>query len=354
MFNILFWICEFFFLIFLAAVFSCEETAITAISEIECRKVKKSKRRRDKIIANMIDKKEKIVSSTLIATNFLHMLISSLMTVFTVEMIGASYLPLTTGILTIFIIIFAEILPKTLATHSSLAIIKATHFFLYISYIITFPFVMVFSFVSRFLLFILHFFATKPVHNYKMNERQLEELIDISREDGILASVEERLLKKAVLLKKIRVQDIATPISKMVYIMEDVSYHEMLATFEKSRFSRLPVLKPFVRDIQLKNEKSCIQARKSDFLGLIHYKDVLFSSLLEKNNKYNFEYNGKNSIHRIVKTPIFISSKEDILSILTMMNEEKRNMAFILDSTDSVIGLLTMDDIFSLICGKSS
>ena len=131
--NVVFLLLEFILLLFLAAFFSCEETAITAISEIEYRRIKKNERKREKMIANLIEKREQIVSTTLIATNFFNMLISSIVTIFTVDTIGAFYLPITTSITTIFIIIFAEILPKTLATHSPLAIIKATYFFLYLS-----------------------------------------------------------------------------------------------------------------------------------------------------------------------------------------------------------------------------
>ena len=342
---VLFLVAEFLILLFLAGFFSCEETAITAISDIEYRRIKKSEKRREKMIASLIEKKEKIVSSTLIATNFLNMLISSIVTVFTVEIVGSIYLPITTGITTIFIIIFAEILPKTLATHSPLAVIKATHFLLYISYIISSPFVLFFSFFSRFTLFILHLFTKNKGELDGMNEKKMDELIDISKEDGILASVEETLLKKAVLLKKITANEIATPISKMVCIKEDVSYNEIVSTFEKSHFSRLPVLA--INAPHMYSEKEN-QIDKNSFLGLIHYKDVLFALASKQFSEKNFE------VKHIIKSPIFISNTLDVLSILTLMNEKKRNMIFIIDNEDRVSGLLTMDNIFSLLCGKSS
>ena len=344
--DILFLVAEFLILLFLAAFFSCEETAITAISEIDYRRIKKSSRRREKMISSLIEKKEKIVTSTLIATNFLNMLLSSIVTVFTVEVVGSSFLPLTTGITTIFIIIFAEILPKTLATHSPLTIIKATHFCLYISYIISLPFVLFFSVFSRILLFILHLFKKNKVETEGISEKKMNELIDISKEDGILASVEETLLKKAVVLKKIKAIDIATHLSKMVYVRENFSYDKIMATFEKSRFSRLPLLANDTYDVCNKNAMSI--TKKQSFLGLIHYKDVMFSLASSSFSSHNF--NAK----AILKTPIFISHTLDALSILTLMNEEKRNMAFVLDDEENVIGLLTMDDIFSLLCGKSS
>ena len=91
-----------------------------------------------------------------------------------------------------------------------------------------------------------------------ISEKKMNELIDISKEDGILASVEETLLKKAVVLKKIKAKEIAIPITNMVYIREDFSYDEIILTFEKSRFSRLPVLLSDAPNMSTKNEISKI------------------------------------------------------------------------------------------------
>ena len=112
--NIVFLFFEFFLLVFLAGFASAEETAITAITDTQYIKTKKGKNKKDRRTTFLIEKKEKIVFCTLIATNFFNMLLSSIVTVFTIEVIGILYLPLTTSITAIFIIIFAEIIPKTI------------------------------------------------------------------------------------------------------------------------------------------------------------------------------------------------------------------------------------------------
>ena len=146
-------IVELIILLFLAGFFSCTETAITAITYTEYSKIKKVPKRKERRITYLIDKKDKIVSTTLIATNFINMLISSIVTVFTIETVGVVYLPLTTIIATIFIIIFAEIIPKTLATHYSMAIIKKSSFFLMLCYTVSYPIVLFFSYLSKFVVF---------------------------------------------------------------------------------------------------------------------------------------------------------------------------------------------------------
>ena len=314
---------EFLILLFLAGFFSCTETAKTAITEAEYNKIKKGKGKKEKRIAYLIGKKEAIVSTTLIATNFINILLSSIVTVFTVEKIGAVYLPLTTVVTTISIIIFAEIIPKTLATHYAMKIIKKSSVFLLFCYFINYPIVIIFSYFSKMVVSFIGFFNKESKH--KMTEYELKEIFNISREDGALVNLEHTLLKKAVHLKKLKIKNIMTKAHNIISIKEDSSFMHMVKTFRESNFSRLPVTS--------KDGKM--------FLGLIHYKDVLFN------------FKDIPSIKSLIKSAIFIPESSSVFSIIKVMNKEKRNMVFIIDEGGDVLGLLTMDDVLSVICGKS-
>ena len=315
-------IVELIILLFLAGFFSCTETAITAITYTEYSKIKKIPKRKERRITYLIDKKDKIVSTTLIATNFINMLISSIVTVFTIETVGVVYLPLTTIIATIFIIIFAEIIPKTLATHYSMAIIKKSSFFLMLCYTVSYPIVLFFSYLSKFVVFFISLFNRDA--KQKMTEDELKELINISKEDGALLNLEHTLLKKAIHLKSLKIKNIMTKMNKIISIREDASFMDIVKGFRESNFSRLPIVS--------KDGKT--------FLGLIHYKDVLFN------------FKNKSSIKTLIKSAIFIPESSDVFSIIKVMNKEKRNMVFIIDDEGDVLGLLTMDDILAVICGK--
>ncbi|MGP1439665.1 MAG: hemolysin family protein [Treponema sp.] len=315
-------VLEFLILVFLAGFFSCTETAITAITEAEYNKIKKVKREKEKRITYLIDKKEKIISTTLIATNFINILTSSIITVFTIKTLGATYLPLTTVITTISIIIFAEIIPKTLATHYAMNIIKKTSWLLYICYFLNYPIVLVFSYLSKIIVSFIRMFHKEVKH--KMTEDELKEIFNISREDGALVNLEHTLLKKAVHLKKIKSKNIMTKINKIVSIKEDASFMDAVRVFRESNFSRLPVTS--------KDGKT--------FLGLIHYKDVLFN------------FNNAPSIKTLIKSAIFIPESLTVFSIINVMNKEKRNMVFIIDEEGDILGLVTMEDILAIICGK--
>lgn len=315
-------IIEFLILIFLAGFFSCTETAITAITEIEYNKIKRGRSKKEKRIAYLIERKEAIVFTTLIATNFINILISAIITVFTVEKIGAVYLPIATIITTIFIIIFAEIIPKILATHYAMNIIKKSSILLIFCYFINYPIVLIFSHFSKAIVSFIKLFNKEAKH--KMTEDELKEIFNISREDGALVSLEHTLLKKAVHLKKLKIKNIMTKSHKITSVKEDASFMDIVSAFRESNFSRLPVMS--------KDGKV--------FLGIIHYKDVLFN------------FKGNPSIKSIIKSAIFIPESSSVFSIIKVMNKEKRNMVFIIDDEGDVLGLLTMDDILSVICGK--
>lgn len=315
-------ILEFFFFLFLAGFFSCTETAITAITDVEYNKIKRGRGKKEKRITYLIEKKDKIVSTTLIATNFINILISSIITVFTIETIGLKYLPITTLITTIFIIIFAEIIPKTLATHYAMNIIKKSSIPLILCYYINYPIVLFFSYLSKIIVYFIKLFNREA--KQKMTEDELKEIFNISREDGALVNLEHTLLKKAIHLKKIKIKHIMTKVNKITSIKEDESFQDIVKVFRESNFSRIPITS--------KDGKT--------FLGIIHYKDVLFN------------FKDKPSIKSLIKSAIFIPESSSVFSIIKVMNKEKRNMVFIIDDEGDVLGLLTMDDILSMICGK--
>lgn len=314
---------EFVGLLVLAAFFSSAETAITAIDNYECNALKKSRKKNDKRVSFLIKEKEKIVSTTLVATNFFNMLLSSVVTVFTIEIIGIWYLPVTTAVTTVVIIVFAEIIPKTLSTYYALAIVRKTSILLYLVYIICYPFVFIFSLLSNFVIWALHLLYGKE--KKQLTEEELKELINIGKEDGALLGNEHNLLKKAIHLKNMKIKSLMTKTPKIVFVKESSSFEDVINAFRESNFSRLPVLS--------NDEKT--------FLGLIHYKDVLFN--------FNEEWN----LSKVMKTALFIPESSSVFSIIKLMNQEKRNMVFVIDESGDVLGLLTMDDIIALICGKS-
>ena len=132
-----------------AAFFSGTETAVTAITRSEYRNLKKSSRRNAQRLARLVEMKEKIVTTALIGTNFVNTLNSGLITAFTLNVFGAQAVPAATAIITVLIIILAEIFPKALATERAESIGKKASMPLYVCYTLLRPIVAVFSLLTK-------------------------------------------------------------------------------------------------------------------------------------------------------------------------------------------------------------
>lgn len=315
-------IVEFIFLLFCAAFFSCTETAITAINEIQYNKIKKNKTKNNLIIF-LIEKKDEIVSATLIGTNFINTLSSSLITAFVINKYNQTYLPIFTAITTILIIIFAEILPKAIATYKALEITKFFSKILFIVHKILTPFIFIFSNISK---FIINFFSKKRSQNSIIfSEDYLKTIIKIGLEDGIFHSGEQDLIKRAVKLHELKINDLMTEKNRIVGVKINFSQDLILKTFKDNLFSRLPVF-------DLNN----------NIIGIIHYKDFIFYKTQQK------QFN----INEIIREAIFVPKNLNIFSAIKIMNKNKKNMLFIIDEYGNIEGLITIDDITTTIFGS--
>lgn len=317
---------EFFLLLLFAAFFSGTETAITAITRIQYKSIKKSKTRINKRLAYLIEKKDEVVSATLIGTNFVNTLSSSLITAFTLAQYCSKSLILATAVTTILIIIFAEIIPKALATKKPVQITKIAAPILYLTLFILKPLVFIFSSMSNFIIKI--FSKNKPTISKAISEDYLKTLIDISLADGTFQTGEHALISRAVQLHELRVHTIMTKKDEIIAINANATVQQMFEAFRETMFSRLPIF----------------DKEKDNFVGIVHYKDLLFFSK-------NINWKTTANIQSIIRPAIFISKTANIFSALKTMNKNKKNMAFIIDEFGKTAGLITIDDISSAIFG---
>ncbi|AGT42990.1 hemolysin family protein [Treponema pedis] len=325
--NLILLIIEFTVLLLCAAFFSGTETGITAITRSQYKTIKKSKTKTNKRISFLIEKKDEIVSATLIGTNFVNTLSSGSVTAFVLAEYGQKYLPSATAITAILIIIFAEILPKAFATQKPVELTKAASHILCLTRFILKPPVFIFSAMSKFIIKV--FSKNKKTSPITLSEDYLKTLIDISLADGTFQTGEHALIMRAVKLHELKLHSIMTKKEDMTAIEINSSFDTMVETFKKTMFSRLPVF----------------DTEKDNIAGIIHYKDLLF---------YKTKTHKKNGINirKIIRPTIFIPKTANIFSALKTMSKNKKNMAFIIDEYGNTAGLITIDDISSAIFGS--
>lgn len=311
-------------LLFCAAFFSGAETAVTAISRGEYRALKQKPEKNAQRLAFLVEIKDKIVTTALIGTNFVNTLNSSLITAFTLTAFGPQALPVATAVITVLIIIVAEIFPKALATERPERFGKAASLPLYLCYILLRPLAVLFAVLSK---AVLRMFSANPHETSVMlQKKDLQLLIHIGQEDGALAAGEEELLQKAVLLQNLKVRNIMTPRTAISYINSADSFDHIIERFRKSVFSRLPVYNPEDKAVT----------------GIVHYKDILFAL-----HEYELPH-----LSALIRPAVFIPESTSIFSVIKKMNAAGQNMVIVIDEHGGVAGLLTMDDIIAAVFNK--
>lgn len=304
-----------------AAFFSGAETAVTAITRAEYRTLKKSAQRNAQRLAQLVEIKDKIVTTALIGTNFVNTLNSGLITAFSLNVFGVQTVPAATAVITVLIILFAEIFPKALAAECAQDFGKAATIPLYLCYMVLRPAVALFSMLSKGVMKL--FAAASHQTPLILKDKDLRLLVRIGQEDGALAAGEEELLRKAVLLQNVKLRTIMTPRTDIVALDAAAPFSQIVERFRSSCFSRLPVY----------------DSETETVTGIVHYKTLLFALQEQRHPE----------LTTLLRPALFIPESASIFSVIKAMNTNTQNMVIIVDEHGGIAGLVTMDDIIAAV-----
>ncbi|PIE98030.1 MAG: hypothetical protein CR988_05245 [Treponema sp.] len=317
-------IAEVVILLISAGFFSCTETAITAITATEYRKLNQNPKK-NKLTIKLIQTKDKIVSTTLVGTNLMNNLLTSLVTAFTIS--HFKNVPnakiISTAIIAFLVIFFAEILPKTFATARALEITKFSSNILNFFRILFFPVTWTLGVISKYVLRLFAFFHRDK--NSSLTKEQLRALIDIGSEDGAVNDDAQNLLTGAVRLRDLKLKEILKQRANIKGVYVNASIPEIIKIFRESKFSRLPVF----------GSKDA-----NAIIGIIHYKDLLFK-----------KDSGITGIAEIKRDAVYVPATASVFSVIKTMNKEHVNMVIAIDEHGETAGLVTMDDITAAVFG---
>ncbi len=312
-------------LLFCGAFFASSETAFTSLSKIKIRQMLKNKEKGASKIAELKGNMDVLITTVLTGTNFVNTLASSIATAFAVNVFGAQYVSVATAVMTILIIIFAEVIPKTLAAVKPVEIARFSAGALIVIKKILFPVVWLFNKLTQFIKFI-----EKRIYKDDtplVTEEELKTLIDLGKNEGTLEQNEKEMLDRIFEFSDLHVFDILKHRSLVVSLDADSSYEEVIAVFKRSGYSRLPVYD--------KDEESII--------GLLHYKSILFASAPILNSK---------DFVRICMRPVlFVPQTLTALELLQKFKKERANFAVALDEYGLYSGIVTMSDLLQAVFG---
>ncbi len=318
-------------LLILSAFFSSAETALMTCNKIRMRSLAEDGNTKAARLLKITDEPGKLLSAILIGNNVVNLSASSLATIFATNVLGKLWGPgvaaygagIATGVLTLLVLVFGEISPKTLAAvHADGLALAYVPVIGAVMWVLT-PFIWITNFLSRGLLRLLRVNPDEKVSS--MTEEELRTIVDVSHEEGILEESEMEMINNVVDFGDARAKDIMVPRVDMTVVDVDATYEELLDCFRENRFTRIPVY----------------EESRDNIIGIINMKDVL---LYRPDEAFD--------VRDFLRKPHFTFENKKLGEMLSQMRESSVNITIVLDEYGVASGLITLEDLLEEIVGE--
>ena len=310
-------------LLLLSAFFSATETAFTSLNTIRLKNLASSDGKQAARAARTLrlaEQYDRLLSTLLIGNNIVNILSASLATVLFTNLLGAKGVTISTAVMTVLVLIFGEITPKTLAKEFpegfAMAVTPAVRGIM----LVMTPLSGLFSLWRRFLGKVFHF-KSRP----NITEEELKTIIDEVESEGVIDSQESELIRSAMAFDEVTAEEILTPRVELEAVQEEDSMEDIRESFLLNGYSRMPVYGENIDDIK----------------GVIHEKD--FYRLLSE---------GKTTIASIISPVLYVTENKKIAELLRELQKSQSHMAIVVDEYGGTVGLVTLEDILEELVGE--
>lgn len=318
-------ICILIILLFLSGFFSSAETALTTVNKIKMRALSEEGDKRATRVLKITEHYSKMLSTILIGNNIVNITASSLATTLTIRLLGNYAVGFTTGILTAFILIFGEIVPKNWAAlHSDTWSLLFSGIIQGLMVILT-PVIFLVDGIAH-ILFKL-FGIDLNARTSLMTETELRTYVDVSHEDGVIESEEKKMIYNVFDFSDALAKDIMIPRVNMVSADIDSSYEEIFQLFKDSMYTRIPIY----------------EDQEDRIVGLINVKDFLLVS-----DKKAFSLRNTS----ILRSPYFTYEYKKTADLLDELRKKRQNLVFVLNEYGATVGMITLEDLLEEIVGE--
>jgi putative hemolysin len=310
-------------LILLSAFFSSAETALTTINKIKIMGLAEEGSKRAKTVLKVTEDSGKMLSAILIGNNIVNLSAASLTTTIALDIWGNAAIAIASGVLTVLILIFGEITPKTLATiHSEKLSLTYAGVILFLMRVLT-PVIFI---INQLSMLVLRAMRVDPSAKLStMTEHELRTLVDVSHEDGVIESEERQMIYNVFDFGDSQARDIMVPRVDMVSIDVNSTYEKIIDIFKQEKFTRLPVY----------------EGSTDNVIGVINVKDLLFHNSAE-----DF------SVRSIMREPYFTYEYKKTSELMVEMRQDSINFTIVLDEYGATAGLITLEDLLEEIVGE--
>ncbi len=226
-------------LVLLSAFFSSAETAFSTVNRVRLRTLAEEENKGAIRVLGILDKYGKMLSAILIGNNIVNLSASSVATTFAIRTWGSRAVGIMTGILTLAVLLFGEIIPKTWAMQRAETITLMYSRIISLLMTVLTPVIFIVDKISNWILRFLH--ISSDGNNFSITEKELKTYVDVSHEGGVIESEERELIYNVFDFGDTVAKDIMIPRIQMTTVPIDASYQELLSTFQASMFTRIPV-----------------------------------------------------------------------------------------------------------------
>lgn len=311
-------------LLFSSAFFSSAETALTTVGKLRIRSLAEEGNKHAVLVAKMIEEPSKMLSTILVGNNIVNLSASALTTSLAMSYGSGWVVSIATGVLTLLILIFGEITPKTMATIHAEKIALAYAPVINALMMILTPVIFLVNKLSLGLLILLRIDPNK--RTAAITENELRTIVDVSHEEGVIESEERQMITNVVDFGDSLAKDIMVPRIDMKFASPEMSYEELLEAFREDQYSRMPVY----------------SETRDNVIGIINLKDIFL----------NYDENTPFNIYDHMREPYFTYEFKKTSELMAQMRAAHISIAIVLDEYGATSGLITLEDLLEEIVGE--
>lgn len=308
-------------LICLSAFFSSAETSMTTVNKIRIQSLADQGDKRALTLLKVIEDSGRLLSTILIGNNIVNITASSLATTITMRLFGNAAVSISTGIITLLVLIFGEITPKTLATIHAEKIALAYARIIHLLMIILTPVIFVVNSLAHGVLTLMR--VDDSAKGNTITEHELRTLVNVGHEEGVIESEERRMIYNVFDFGDSQAQDVMIPRIDVTFADINSSYEDLIELFREEKHTRFPVFEDTTDNI----------------IGIINMKDLLLTS------KEEF------SLRKLLRDAYFTYEYKKTSELLVEMKANSVSFAVVLDEYGATSGIITLEDLIEEIVG---
>ena len=308
-------------LICLSAFFSSAETSMTTVNKIRIQSLAEQGDKRASILLTVIEDSGKLLSTILIGNNIVNISASSLATTITMRLFGNAAVSISTGIITLLVLIFGEITPKTMASlHAEKMALSYARIIHFLMFLLT-PVIFLVNKMAKGVLTLLR--VDDSVKGNTITEHELRTLVNVGHKEGVIETEERQMIYNVFDFGDSQAQDVMVPRIDVTLADVNSSYEDLIQLFREEKHTRFPVFEETTDNI----------------IGIINVKDLLLT------DQKDF------TLRKILREAYFTYEYKKTSELLMEMKEHSVSFAVVLDEYGATSGIVTLEDLVEEIVG---